>query len=291
MGIISATGRAGLGIEDYEDFIQTDAAVNPGNSGGALVNVRGELIGINTAILSGAGGGNQGVGFAIPANMAHAVMAEILKHGKVTRGSIGVGIQPVTPQIAKAFALPGNARGALVVDVNPNSPAEHSGILRGDIILGLNGTPVNDSQDLRLRISLLPPNTSIKLQVFRDGRESEVSVTLTELAAEKHAEVEVPGKAAPSTPFGLSVQALTSQVTRQLGLPAGTTGVLVAAVDPGSSAEEAGVQHGDVIQEVDRKPVSTPEQFSGAIQRSGKQPVLLLINRGGNHLYVALSAG
>ena len=183
MGIISATGRGGLGIEDYEDFIQTDAAINPGNSGGALVDVRGELVGLNTAIISGDGGGNQGVGFAVPVNMAKAVMDEILKHGKVLRGSIGVLIQPVTPELAKSFGLTGQPRGALVANVTPGSPAERAGIKRGDIILELNGAPINDSRDLSLKVSMMAPGTVVKLQVFHDGHEQAMSVTLAELPA------------------------------------------------------------------------------------------------------------
>src|ERR1041385_8140296 len=170
MGIISATGRGGLGIEDYEDFIQTDAAINPGNSGGAMVNVRGELIGINTAIISG-GGGNQGVGFAVPVNMARGVMDQILKHGKVTRGWLGVTIQPVTPAMAKAFGLQGPPRGALVSDITPDGPAARSGLTKGDIILELNGEPVSDSRALSLQISMLAPGTSVRLKVSRNGQE------------------------------------------------------------------------------------------------------------------------
>src|SRR5262249_23990354 len=159
VGIISATGRGGLGIEDYEDFIQTDAAVNPGNSGGPLVNVNGELIGINTAILSG-GGGNEGVGFAVPINMARTVMNQILKTGKVTRGWLGVAVQPVTPSIAKAFGVSGEARGALIADISPDSPAAHAGLAKGDIIVEMNGQPVTDSRALSLKVSEMAPGTT-----------------------------------------------------------------------------------------------------------------------------------
>ena len=167
MGIVSATSRRALSIEGpegYEDFIQTDAAINPGNSGGALVNTRGELIGINTAIISnGGGGGNQGIGFAIPVDMARSVMQQILKSGKVTRGYLGVIIQEVTPQLAKAFNLP-TSEGALVGDVSPDSPGAKAGLQKGDVIVGLNGTPVTDFHDLRLRISQITPGESVKLR-------------------------------------------------------------------------------------------------------------------------------
>src|SRR5499426_2624267 len=165
MGIISATGRGNLGIEDYEDFIQTDAAINPGNSGGALINASGQLIGINTAILSRAGG-NQGVGFAVPSNLARTVMNQLLKDGKVVRGYLGVLIQPVTPEIAKAFSLP-NTRGALVGEVTPDGPAARAGLAQGDVITELNGVRVDDSRELRLKISQIAPGSAIKLKLIR----------------------------------------------------------------------------------------------------------------------------
>jgi len=169
MGIVSATGRRALDIEGpggYEDFIQTDAAINPGNSGGALVNVRGELIGIDTAIISNGGGGNQGIGFAVPVDMARHVMDQILKTGKVTRGYLGVMIQEVTPDLAKAFGL-SSAEGALVGDVTPNSPGAKAGLQKGDVIVAMNGQPISDFQDLRLRISQSAPGETVKLQVVR----------------------------------------------------------------------------------------------------------------------------
>src|SRR5262245_972049 len=183
MGIISATGRGNLGIEDYEDFIQTDAAINPGNSGGALINASGQLIGVNTAILSGAGG-NQGVGFAVPANLARAVMNQLLSNGKVVRGYLGVMIQPVTPETAKELNL-SDARGSLVREVTPGGPAAKSGLAPGDCITELNGQRIDDSRELRLKISQLAPGSSIKLKLFRDGNPREVLLTLGELPREK----------------------------------------------------------------------------------------------------------
>jgi Do/DeqQ family serine protease len=183
MGIISATGRGDLGIEDYEDFIQTDAAINPGNSGGALINASGQLIGVNTAILSGAGG-NQGVGFAVPSNLARAVMNQLLRNGKVVRGYLGVMIQPVTPEIAKALNLP-DARGALVSEVTAGAPAAKAGMAPGDCIVELNGQRVDDSRELRLKTGELAPGSNVKLKLIRDGNPREVSITLGELPKEK----------------------------------------------------------------------------------------------------------
>jgi serine protease Do len=286
MGIVSATGRKGLGIEGYEDFIQTDAAINPGNSGGALVNTRGELIGINTAILSGGGGGNQGVGFAIPVAMARSVMDQILKTGKVTRGYLGVMIQDVTPDLAKAFGLP-SAQGALIGDVTPDSPGAKAGIQKGDIVTALNGQPVSDYLGFRLRVSQMAPGSSVKLDVLRNGQKREVTVTLGEYPEKAEAAAEsTPGENAME---GVQVDALTPDIIQQLNLPASVRGVVITRVDPGSPAGEAGLQRGDVIQEVNRKPVTSVDQFRTAVRSAGNQPLLLLVNRGGNSQYVVVS--
>ena len=286
MGIVSATGRGNLGIEDYEDFIQTDASINPGNSGGALVNINGEMIGINTAILSGGGGGNQGIGFAIPIDMARQVLDQILKQGKVVRGYLGAWIQPVTPEISKAFGL-SQPRGVLLGDVDPNGPAGKSGLQRGDIVFELDGQPVNEAREFRLKIAMMRPGTTVKLKVFRKGTEHEVTVVLGELPAKAAV-----GQSEPGTPSaalqGLSVDELTPQIARQLGLPAQTFGVVVSSVQSGSAAEEAGLRRGDVIQEVNNKPVRSVSDFSTAVSQLGKQNVLLLVNRGGNTLYLVV---
>jgi serine protease Do len=284
MGIISATGRAGLGIEDYEDFIQTDASINPGNSGGALVNVNGELIGINTAILAGGTGGNQGIGFAIPINMARQVMDQILEQGKVVRGYLGAWIQPVTPQIAKAFGL-SQMNGALLADVESGGPAAKSGLQRGDIVLEMNGKPISDTAEFRLQLSMMKPGTTVKLKVFRNGTVRDVDVVLGELPAQAAQAAGAASK--PSAALqGLGVDNLNPQILRQLGLPPATRGVVITGVAQGSAAQDAGLRNGDVIQEVDRKPVRNVDEFTGAVSGLGKQPVLLLVNRGGNTLYV-----
>ncbi len=286
MGIVSAVGRGNLGIEDYEDFIQTDAAINPGNSGGALINVRGELIGINTAIITRGSPGNQGVGFAVPINMARQVMEQLEKTGKVTRGYLGVMIQPITPAIAKAFGLT-DSRGALVGSVKPGSPADNAGITKGDVILELNGTTVTDSRGLQLKISQTPPATTVHMKILRNGSSRDVSVRLGELPAEQgRAEGE---SIEPSGALeGLSVEPLTPEVRQQLGLPPRVRGVLVAGVNAGSRPAEAGLQRGDVIEEVNRQPVVSVQEFERVVRQNRQQTTLLLVNRGGDTLYVAI---
>ncbi len=286
MGIISATGRGNLGIEDYEDFIQTDAAINPGNSGGALINASGQLIGINTAILSRAGG-NQGVGFAVPANLARAVMNQLLKSGKVVRGYLGVSIQPVTPEIAKAFNLP-DARGALVGEVTPDGPAARAGLAQGDVIVELNGVRVDDSRDLRLKVSQLAPGSAIRLKLLRDGNPREVNITLDELPNEKEAASD--GKPESDSPDGLSVGNLTPQIARQLELQSNASGVVVTGVQDGSRADDAGLRRGDVIQQVNRQPVNNVGEFQRAMKQAGDKSTLLLVNRNGHTSFVALAA-
>ncbi len=289
MGIISATGRGNLGIEDYEDFIQTDAAINPGNSGGALINASGQLIGVNTAILSRAGG-NQGVGFAVPANLARTVMNQLLKNGKVTRGYLGVMIQPVTPEIAKAFNLP-DASGALVGEVTPGGPAAKAGLAQGDVITELNGARVDDSRELRLKISQLAPGSAIRLKLLRDGNPREVTATLGELPNEKEtANNEKQEGDSPHGLDGLSVESLTPQAALQLDLPANTSGVVVTRVEDGSRADDAGLRRGDVIQQVNRQTVKNAAEFERAMKQAGDKSAALLVNRNGHTSFVVIAA-
>jgi serine protease Do len=290
MGIVSATGRGGLGIEGYEDFIQTDAAINPGNSGGAMIDLHGDLIGINTAILSGGGGGNQGVGFAIPINMARSVMDQIVGHGKVVRGYLGLFPQDVTPALARQFGL-SKLGGALVSGLKPDAPAAKAGLRDGDVILDLNGQPVESANDLRLRISQTAPGTSVKLEVSRDGKVQDVNVTLGELP-DKIAE-ETPGESSGSSDGleGVNVQELTPDALQELQLPAGTRGVVVTSVDPASAAAAAGLDRGCVIQEVNHKPVHNVAEYKQALASAGKQSVLMLVTvPGGATQYMVIES-
>ncbi|MGO8817931.1 MAG: DegQ family serine endoprotease [Terriglobia bacterium] len=283
-GIVSAMGRTNLGIEDYEDFIQTDAPINPGNSGGALVNDRGELIGINTAILSHGSGGSQGVGFAVPVNLARNVMDQIIKDGKVTRAYLGVSIQEVSPQLAKAFGE-AEPRGALVGDVSSGSPAEKSGLQKGDIIVELNGKPIADSNELRMSISMMAPDSTVSLKVLRNGSERDMSVKLGVLPTDQQQ-----ASLAPQNPQGalegVTVGNVTDAAVQQLGLPTNTKGVVVTGIDPASPVADSGLRQGDVIQEVNHQPVTNVSDFDRAVHKAGKDP-LLLVNRQGNTLFIA----
>ncbi len=289
MGIISAKARSSLGIENYEDFIQTDAAINPGNSGGALINARGELIGINTAILSGGSGGNQGIGFAIPINLARYVMDQILKYGKVTRGWMGVGIQDVSPPVARAYGVPAN-QGAIVSDVQSGSPAAKAGLQRGDVITELDGQGVTGSNDLKLKIGELRPGTAVHLKIMRNGKPQDVTMTLGEEPKSGQERAGGGGPQPPGLMQGVEVQDLNPDILQQLGLPSDTRGVVVTQVEQGSLAEEAGLQRGDVIEQVNRHPVASVSQYEREVRMAGNQAIVLLINRGGTTAFVVVQA-
>ena len=290
MGIISAKGRSNVTeIGGIQDFIQTDAAINQGNSGGALVDVRGDLIGINTAILTHGGGGNEGVGFAIPANMAHSVMEQMISHGKVERGYMGVLPQDITPAMAESFRLT-DTRGALMGNVTPGSPAAQAGIQRGDVITEIDGERIENSNQLRARVSLISPGTTIHVKLLRDGVAHEVNLKLGEYPSEQaQARTPAPGGSYqnPSSALsGVTVQDLDPDTLRQLRLPGSTRGVVVASVDPASPAADAGLQPGDVILEVDHAHISSTSDFDRAIRRAPGHTVLLLIERQGSTMYL-----
>jgi Do/DeqQ family serine protease len=289
MGIVSAKGRATASGDQnaYEDFIQTDAPINQGNSGGALVSMRGELIGINSQILSPSGG-NIGIGFSIPSNMAQDVMRQLIKGGKVQRGMIGVTVQGVTPEVAKSVGL-STVRGAIVTEVRSGGPAERAGVKQGDVILSLDGKSIDSSNSLRNQVARLAPGTSVTLSLQRDGRERDVKVALGEM------HIDVTDNESESSPehakgkYGLSVEPLTPELARELNLKAGS-GVVVSEVDPDGAAADAGLQEGDVIEKVNQQSVTTAVELHSALDAAGKEkPALLLVNRRGAKGFFTLS--
>ncbi len=289
LGIVSATGRGDLGIEDYEDFIQTDAAINPGNSGGALVNSQGDLIGMNTAIISPGSGGSNGVGFAIPSNLVRSVMEQIVTRGKVTRAYLGVTLQPVTPSLAKAFRLT-DTKGVLIGDVAPDTPGAHAGLRPGDVILSIDGEPAVDIAHLRLKVSMMAPGSVAALKILRDGTPRDIAVRLGDMPADYGARSSENPEEQPGTgPLdGVTVRDLTPAIRRSLNLPARTAGVVVTDLDSASPAAAAGLRSGDVIQEVNRQPVGNMQEFRRALSQASNDTVLLRVNRGSGAVYLAI---
>ncbi|HEV2472049.1 MAG TPA: PDZ domain-containing protein, partial [Chthonomonadales bacterium] len=276
----------------FEDFIQTDAAINQGNSGGALVDTHGDLIGINTAILSGETGGNQGIGFAIPANLARNEMDQIMKHGKVTRGYMGILPQELTPELAKQFNVP-NDRGVAIAQVEPNSPAEHAGLKVGDVITAINGNNIQDVNEFRLQVAGFAPGTTIHLKVDRNGQNMDMPVTLGEFNLEAEAngrpQGNLPSGGEKGAMQGVTVQALNSDLRRELQLPEGTNGVVITDLSDDSPAGQAGLQQGDVIVQVNHRAVNTVADFNEAVrQGASKDSTLLLVKRGGGTQFVVV---
>jgi len=287
MGIVSAKGRAtavGPANDSYQDFIQTDAPINEGNSGGALVNTQGELIGINSQILSPSGG-NIGIGFAIPANMAHNVMTQLIDHGNVRRGLLGVSVQAVTPDIARSLRLD-NPHGVLVNSITAGGAAEKAGLQRGDVITSVNGNPVKDTNSLRNEVSEMMPGTDVKVALLRDGKEQTVAVRLGE-AQGSRAQREDGHRSGSSNGYGLSVEPLTRDTARQLGVGI-STGLVVTAVEPSSRASDAGLREGDVIEEVDGAKVTTSDALRSGLSKAAGTPALLLVHRGEATFYLTV---
>ncbi|MGE0450452.1 MAG: DegQ family serine endoprotease [Vicinamibacterales bacterium] len=287
MGIISAKGRStGLGDGSFEDFLQTDAPINRGNSGGALVNTSGQLVGINSQILSPSGG-NIGIGFAIPANLARNVMDSLIENGRVHRGMIGVTVQTVTPELAKSLQLD-SINGALVSDVKPDGPAANGGVKRGDVITGLDEAPIGDSNALRNHVAQLKPGSKVQLHIVRSGHEQTLSVTLDELPSKSASAAPGSGGSAPEGAAGLSVQPLTPDVAKRMDVDA-DSGLVVTNVDPDGTAAEAGFRRGDVIQEVDGVAVSTPSALREQLKKAGSRPALVLVQREGATIFLPLA--
>ena len=285
VGVVSAKGRSNIGIADYEDFIQTDAAINPGNSGGPLLNSRGEVVGVNTAI-STLTGGYMGIGFAIPINMARDIKNQLVEHGKVVRGYLGILIQEVTPDLASSFGLDENAGGILVGDVVEDSAAEKGGLEQGDVITKLDGEDVDDVAAFRNKVASSPPGTKFTLDVIRDGKQHTFEIatgTLTdEVAATSAATPEI------SEELGLQVGELTDELAERFGYEQ-DEGVLVTHVEPGGPAAAKGLRPGDLIASVNREPVRRVAQFNRAI--GGVEPgeaVLLRVKNGDHYRFVAI---
>jgi serine protease Do len=284
MGIVSAVGRANVGIADYEDFIQTDAAINPGNSGGALVNSGGELVGINTAIFS-TSGGYQGIGFAIPSNMAKAVMDSLLERGKVIRGWLGVSIQSITPELAMQFQLEKDF-GTLVADVVEGSPAEKSGLMRGDVIIEFDGKEVMEPYQLRNMVASTPPGKPVQCKIIREGNIEILTVTIGELPSDDQPLPTVHKNALK----GVNVQNLTPEIYRRLNIPDRVRGVVVTGVEQGSPAESS-LMNGDVIIEINRKAISNIDDYESIVSAiEADKDVLLLVNRRGNTIFITISS-
>jgi len=278
MGIISALGRSGLGITDYENFIQTDAAINPGNSGGALVNMKGELIGINTAILSQSGG-NVGIGFAIPVDLAMSVKNSLIRYGKVVRGWLGVTAQDIDPKIAKTLNL-GSTKGVLVSDVAKTSPASTAGIKRGDVLTAINGKPVISASSLRFAVSELTPGTPVKVTVFRDGKEWIIPVTIGDLAKATVAEDRF---AVKDNRFlaGLTVSEITPTIRETLNLDPDMAGIVVLEVTRGTPAESTGIRPGDLILKINDKAIKDLSELKKAVAALTSRKMSITIYRNG----------
>ena len=281
MGIVSAIGRGNMGIEEYEDFIQTDAAINPGNSGGPLVDAEGRVIGINTAILSRTGG-SQGVGFAIPMNLARNIMDRLTQFGKVSRGFLGVGIQDVTPALAQEFNIPEEGKGALVTDVTDNSAAADAGIKTGDVIVEFNGKPVSDSRNLKLMVGQVTPGTKAEVKVLRQGKEKSFELTLKEAPDQKSSGDQNDSSATSGDALdGVTVSDLDAGVRRQLGIPANVQGALVSEIEESTPAYDAGLRQGDVIQEINRNRIRSAEDAVAATKNlKGKKILLRVYSQG-----------
>ncbi len=299
LGIISALGRGNVGIADYEDFIQTDAAINPGNSGGALVNMNGELIGINTAIFSRTGG-SEGIGFAIPSSIALDIVDSLQKTGKVVRGWMGVAIQEITPALAKSFKLPEERKGVLISDVNEQGPSYAAGIKRGDVVIAFNGKEVQSVSQLRNLVARTMVGKDAQVKVVREGKEQLIAVKVAERPSDEVLARKEPGpskkdsgemiKPPDNVLASLRVQALDNALMSQLNISAKTTGVVITSVEPSGEAEAAGLQRGDVIQEVNHETVKTLADYQKAAEKIKKDELaVLLVNRQGNSLFVAIN--
>ena len=288
MGILSAKGRdTGTGDGSYEDFLQTDAPINQGNSGGALVTAQGELIGINSQILSPSGG-NIGIGFAIPASMARHVVGEIVDHGEVRRSRMGVTIQPVTADIARSLNLP-SVKGALVNGVEPGSPAAHAGLETGDVITKFNGQALDSGNDLRNLVASTAPGSKATVTIVRQGRTQDVAVQLANAKRDSATARARSGEPDSDDDLGIAVEPLTPQLANRLEVPRDTDGVVITDVDPDGRAADAGLREGDVIRQVDGKAVHSAAELRSALSGKSDRPALMLVQRGDNSFFATIA--
>jgi len=284
-GIVSAKGRSDFGLTTYEDFIQTDAAVNPGNSGGPLLNLDGEVVGINTAILSRSGG-NVGIGLAIPVNMAKSVYTQLVESGTVVRGFLGVRPQDIDSDLAAALGLD-DAKGVILPEVTKGSAADKAGVKKGDIVLEFDGKPVENDVDFRRRVAMKKPGSEVEMVVLRDGKRKTLTVELGERPSTEELAAES-GQPQVQKQLGLTVQNLTEELAGRFGYE-GMRGVVVTSVEPGSAVAEVGIRSGMLIEEVNRAQVSNTKEFNRLIEKAGQEDaVLLLVNNGRNSVYVVL---
>lgn len=304
MGIVSAKGRSLEGEGHIQDFIQTDAAINPGNSGGALINAQGNMIAMNTAIIAGNSvggeGGNVGIGFAVPINLARQVMDQLIKTGKVSRGYIGVTLEGINAQLAQQFGLP-NTNGAIVTEVNSDGPGAKAGLKQGDVITAIDGQKVTDSTDLTMKVTEHAPGQTVTLDVLRDGKPMKINVTLGLRPtgvdfAERGSGNQAPNSSnqenGKASSYGISVQAITPEIAQQIGVPASTRGVVVTSIDPDSPAADPskGIGQGSVITGVNRQPVNNVQDFKRLMSQADGKPVLLTVNNGGSITFTVVES-
>jgi serine protease Do len=287
-GIVSAKDRVTEGDKD-EDFIQTDAAINPGNSGGALVDTQGRLVGINTSILSRTGG-NQGIGFAVPSNLCRWVMDSLVKNGKVTRGFLGVVIQNLTPDLAKAFKV-NRSVGALISEVTPNGPADAAGLKNGDVVLQYDNKPIESASQLKLRVAETMPGVNVPMQIDRAGEAKTVNIVVKERTGTSVAENQTPKPTEDGSLNGVTVEDLTRELRTELKVPNTVQGAVIEEVDPSSPAYEAGLRVGDLITEINHRPIKSAQEAVEATSAKANGETLVKVYRNGGSQYVAVHEG